>query len=55
MIELTDSERATQAAQWCRRQRIPYELEYWGWPGNTRYRFIFSNSKHLTLFSLKWA
>lgn len=54
MIELNDPEQATKAAQWCKRNKIKYNLEYWGWPGNTRYRFIFNNDKDLALFTLKW-
>jgi hypothetical protein len=54
MIELTDTDRATRAAQWCKRLGIPYNLEFWGWPGKTRYRFIFPEQKHLALFTLRW-
>lgn len=51
---LNDSETATRAATWCKRKKISYELEYWGWPGNTKYKFIFNNDKDLVMFSLKW-
>jgi len=51
---ITDAARATQAAQWCKRNRINYDLEYWGWPGATKYCFIFENDNDLMLFSLKW-
>jgi hypothetical protein len=51
---LTDSEIATRAAQWCKRNRITYNLEFWGWPGSTKYRFVFENDNDLVLFSLKW-
>lgn len=54
-LMLDDSERATRAAQWCKRNRINYNLEYWGWPGNTKYKFIFKDDQDLMMFSLKWA
>lgn len=53
-IELKDVDQATQAAEWCKRNRINYDLEYWGWPGNTRYRFIFGTEEDLVMFALKW-
>lgn len=51
---ITDADRATRAAKWCQRNRIEYDLEYWGWPSATRYRFKFMNDNDLVLFSLKW-
>ena len=52
--DLTDPDRATRAASWCKRNRIQYNLEFRGWPGATKYRFIFDNDQDLVLFSLKW-
>lgn len=54
MVTIQDSSKATQAAQWCKRNRIKYDIDFLGWPGNTRYRFKFNNEKDLVLFSLKW-
>lgn len=53
-IELTSTDQATLAAKWCKRNRIPYDLEYWGWPSKTRYRFVFNQEEHMMLFALKW-
>lgn len=52
--EICDADRATNAASWCKRNKINYDLEFWGWPGATKYRFIFDNDQDLVLFSLKW-
>lgn len=52
--EICDADRATNAAYWCERNKINYDLEFWGWPCATKYRFIFDNDKDLVLFSLKW-
>jgi hypothetical protein len=54
-IELINPDIATQAAKWCKRRHMNYKLEFWGWPGATRYKFIFDNDNDLVLFSLKWA
>jgi hypothetical protein len=54
-IEILDVDRATRAAQWCKRHRIDYKLEFRGWPGHTRYRFVFTDSQDLVNFTLKWA
>lgn len=51
---LKDSEIATRAATWCKRRKIDYKLEYWGWPQNTKYKFIFNSDEDLVMFSLKW-
>lgn len=51
---INDPEVATQAAKWCKRNRIKYDIEYWGWPGKTNYKFIFNNNKQMMLFALKW-
>ena len=51
---LTDPIKATDAAEWCKYNKINYQLEYWGWPGSTKYRFVFDNENDLVLFSLKW-
>lgn len=51
---ITDADRATRAAQWCKRHRITYNLEFLGWPSSTKYRFVFENDNDLVLFSLKW-
>ena len=53
-IELQNPNSATCAAQWCKRNRINYNLEYWGWPGKTKYRFVFDNDTDLMMFALKW-
>lgn len=53
-VTILDADQATQAAQWCKRNRIDYNIEYWGWPSNTRYKFYFSDEKNLMLFALKW-
>ena len=53
-LVLDNSERATQAATWCKRNQIDYDLEYWGWPSHTKYKFIFASHQDLVLFSLKW-
>jgi hypothetical protein len=51
---IDNADQATRAAQWCKRNRITYNLEFWGWPGSTKYRFVFENDNDLVLFSLKW-
>jgi hypothetical protein len=51
---LSDPSSATSAATWCKRRKIDYKLEFWGWPQNTKYKFIFNNDKDLVMFSLKW-
>lgn len=51
---ISDPDQATLAATWCKRNRIDYDLEYWGWPRHTKYKFIFTNQQDLVLFSLKW-
>ena len=53
-VELLETERATLAAQWCQWHKINYDLEYLGWPSNTRYRFIFDTEEDLVMFTLKW-
>lgn len=53
-LEIHDPDRATRAAQWCKRMKIDYKLEFWGWPGATRYRFLFNSEQDLIMFSLKW-
>lgn len=52
--EIDVPDHATSAAEWCKFNNIDYRLEFWGWPGSTRYRFIFENDHDLVLFSLKW-
>lgn len=54
MVTIQDSSQATLAAQWCKRNGIKYDIDFLGWPGNTRYRFKFNNEKDLVIFSLKW-
>ena len=54
-ITLDNSDRATRAATWCKRRRIDYDMEYWGWPSKTQYRFIFKQENDMLIFSLKWA
>jgi hypothetical protein len=51
---IIDPDQATRAASWCKRRKIDYKLEFWGWPQNTKYKFIFNNDKDLVMFSLKW-
>lgn len=51
---IIDPDRATRAAKWCKRNRIKYDLEYWGWPSHTKYTFKFTNDNDMLLFSLKW-
>ena len=53
-ITIHNADQATAAASWCKRNKIDYKLEFWGWPGKTRYRFIFPEQKHLALFTLRW-
>lgn len=53
-ITLDDPNQATRAAQWCKRRRIDYSMEFWGWPGHTKYRFIFKQEDDMLIFSLKW-
>lgn len=53
-IVINDAVRATQAAKWCKRNRINYDLEYWGWPGSKKYCFKFKTDNDLMIFSLKW-
>lgn len=52
--ELLVTDQATQAAEWCNNNRIDYDLQYWGWPGATKYRFIFNDESALAHFILKW-
>jgi len=54
-ITINDATQALEAASWCKSNNIKYKLEYWGWPSNTRYKFIFDRNRDLVLFSLKWA
>jgi len=51
---ITDADSATKAAEWCQKHHIIYDIEYWGWPGSNKYKFIFTNNRDLMLFSLKW-
>lgn len=51
---ITSPDQATRAASWCKRHKIAYDLEYWGWPGQTKYKFIFEKDADLVMFSLKW-
>jgi hypothetical protein len=53
-IELIDPDHATLAAQWCKRNYIPYKLEYWGWPGLKKYKFLFDTESDMMMFSLRW-
>jgi len=53
-VELKEPELATRAATWCKRNKIDYKLEFWGWPVATRYKFFFNNDEDMMLFSLKW-
>ena len=53
-ITIHNADQATAAASWCKRNKIDYKLEFWGWPGATRYKFFFSNDEDMMLFSLKW-
>jgi len=53
-IVINDADQATRAAQWCKRNRITYNLEWQGWLSSTKYRFVFENDNDLVLFSLKW-
>lgn len=55
MIIINDSETATSAAIWCKKNKIDYNLEFWGWPGATKYRFVFNSERDLMMFSLRWA
>lgn len=54
MVIIQDSEQATLAAQWCKRNRINYKIDFLGWPGHTKYRFKFDNDRDLVMFTLKW-
>jgi hypothetical protein len=53
-VFINDSDQATRAATWCKKNKITYDIEYWGWPGHTKYCFKFDNNQDLVLFSLKW-
>lgn len=53
-VNIINPDVATRAAKWCKRNRINYHLEYWGWPGSKTYKFIFERDQDLVLFSLKW-
>lgn len=55
LVQINESHRATDAALWCVANNIEYTLEYWGWPGATKYRFRFDNEQDGVNFSLKWA
>jgi hypothetical protein len=54
-ITINNAMQALEAASWCKSNKIDYKLEYWGWPGSTKYKFIFDCDQDLILFSLKWA
>lgn len=53
-VNLSDPAVATKAAKWCKRNRIKYRLEYWGWPGVKKYKFLFDSESDMIMFSLKW-
>jgi len=53
-VTINNADRARQAAEWCRRHKIPYNLEFWGWPGSKIYKFVFDQQDDLVNFSLKW-
>lgn len=54
-INLHNPNLATAAAEWCKCNKIDYQLEFWGWPGSKVYKFVFNNHQDMVLFSLKWA
>lgn len=54
-VTVSESETATQAAEWCQHNRIDYDIEYWGWPGTTTYKFCLKRDADMIMFSLKWA
>ena len=51
---INNTEVALEASSWCKYNDIDYNIEYWGWPGNTKYKFIFKNDQDLIMFTLKW-
>ena len=53
-ISISDVGRAVDAAEWCKRNKINYNLECHGWPGPTIYKFEFQKEFDMMIFSLKW-
>lgn len=53
-VIIDDSHHPVEAAEWCAANNIYYDLEFWGWPASTKYKFLFNNEQDFIVFSLKW-